>query len=67
MLELNQYIMRTLKQILLIVFYTIEIMAIILFVSQQIKVLPFILITSSMSLSIGLYFYDKNVSKKNSN
>lgn len=58
--------MKTYKNILLASYVLIEILAIILFVSNKMSTTTFFLISMSMALMIGLYFMDRNKQKENS-
>lgn len=52
--------MKTFKNILLFTYIIIELLAIVLFILKEISAKTFFLIAISMSLMIGLYFYNKN-------
>lgn len=56
--------MKIFKNILLGTYVLIEILAIVLFVSNKMSATSFFLISTSMSLMIGLYFMDRNKQKK---
>ena len=56
--------MKIYKNVLLVLYIAMEILALVLFLKGQISGSSFFLIAMSMSLMIGLYFLDRNTSKR---
>jgi ABC-type multidrug transport system permease subunit len=52
--------MKKFKHFLLFTYFIIEILAIIFYTNKEINSKVFILISISMSIMIGLYFYNRN-------
>ena len=56
--------MKIYKNVLLVLYIAMEMLALVLFLKGQISGSSFFLIAMSMSLMIGLYFLDRNTSKR---
>lgn len=63
--KLKIIIMKSYKTFLLVIYIAIETLAILLFIFEEINSTTFFLLSLSMTLMVGLYFYDKNKVEKN--